>query len=80
MAIRQRESHRTVVEIGVLPAVAVVANLATGRELRGPVIWIRSRLKIRGVAGIALGRQRLELAARGSLVAGVAIYSGMRSS
>lgn len=32
------------------------------------------RLEIRGVTGVALGRQRLELAGRRSLMAGVAIH------
>ena len=46
MTIGQRESHRCVVEVGVQPAVGIVAKLASGRELRSHVIWIGGRLKI----------------------------------
>jgi len=35
--------------------------------------------EIRGVAGIALGRHRLELAVRHSFVAGIAVHGSMRS-
>ena len=43
------------------------------------MVGIAGRLEVSDVAGVALRRHRLELAAGGSLVAGIAIYGRMRA-
>ena len=53
------------------------------RALRGErgrdMAWIGGRFEICGVAGVALGRHRLKLAAGGAFVARVAFHRGMGS-
>lgn len=61
------------VELRIEPAIRHVAGIATGGELRCHMVRGRSRLKVRGMARIALRRHRLEAAIGSSLVARVAI-------
>jgi len=75
MSSGQRKSDGTVVEAGIQPGVGPVASSACRRESTGRMVWIVGRLEIGRVAGVALSRHRLELAARGPLVAGIAINS-----
>ena len=76
----QREAGGIVVEVGGLPGGNAVAILAGLEKLERDVIRTRRPLEIGHVARIALERQALKLADRGSLVAGVALKRGMRSN
>ena len=69
----QKESSRAVVELGIQPVVGRVARLAGNRELGGNVVWVRSLQKVGLVAGVARGRQCLELAGGAPFVTGIAV-------
>jgi len=78
----QWESCGAVVELGVEPGVHTVALLAgCDREygLVGRVVRIRGLLVGVGMAGVALGGEPRELPGRGSFVASLAIYHGVRA-
>lgn len=66
-----------VVEAGAEPTVHGVAALAGGGEAQGNVVDDR-RLEVLPMAGVAGGRQSLELPGRGILVALVALRQGVR--
>lgn len=68
------------VEVGVQPGVGAVASRAIGRECGRHMAGIRGGFEICGVAGVALRRHRLKLAAGGAFMAGVAVYGRMCSS
>lgn len=68
------------IELRIQPVVGAVALIAGCSELRGEVVRVVCRFKVRGVAGIAIRRHRLELAVGRALVAGIAIHRCMRSS
>jgi len=70
----QRKSNRRVVEGRVEPRVSTVAGRAIRGERGGHMAWVRSGFEIRSVAGVALCRHRLKLAAGGTFVARVAIH------
>ena len=70
----QRESRRVVIERRIQPAVGGMAGLAGGRKLAGHMARIAGPREIRRMAGIALGRHRLEPAGGRALVTGVAIH------
>jgi len=55
VGIRKRKTHTCVVKLGVQPGIRGVACFASRREARRHVVWVCCRLKIAGVAGIALG-------------------------
>ena len=72
--VGQRESDRSVIELGIQPVVGAVAVVATGGEHRGYVVRKRRLLELGRMTGITLRRHRLEFAVRGTLVASIAIY------
>lgn len=65
------------VKRSIQPVVCAVATVTRGREFGGDVIRICRACVLCRVAGIALGRHRLELAVGHTLVAGVAIHRSM---
>jgi len=73
----QGKSRSVVIERRIQPAVGGVAGLAGCRKSSG--VTGGGRFEICRVAGIALGRHRLELAICHPLVTGIAIHGGMRS-
>jgi hypothetical protein len=62
-----------VVKLGIQPVICRVTAIASGRELGRDVVWIRSVLKIRLVAGEARRGHDLELAVGAALVAGITV-------
>jgi len=66
-----------VIELGVKPVVGGVAGLAGGGELGADVVRIYGRLKVGGVARVALSGEPHELAAGRAFVAGVTIDGGV---
>ncbi len=76
----QLEPGHRVIEFGVQPVIGSMALLAVlRREVLGIVLGIDRARIIRLVAGIALGRHRLEFAVRRALVTGIAVDRRMRS-
>ena len=76
---RQWKSYRRVIELCTHPTVDAMAAFAGSGEFCRDVVWSRSLLEIRRVARIASRRHRLELAVGRTLMAGIAVYRGMRS-
>ncbi len=79
MCATQRESNRTVIELGIQPIISGMAGLALNRELARHVARIAGSLVIRCMTRIAFGRHRLELAGGNPFVTGIAIHSGVRA-
>ena len=80
MAIRQQESGRTMVELGVQPIVKRrMTGFASRRELCGHVVGIGGFLKIPHVARLACGRKPQEITDGGVLMALIAFYGSMRA-
>ena len=77
--IGQRESHARVIELCVRPTICTVALLATDRETGGHMVWAGGALILRGVAGIALGREPLKLPGGSALVTSLTFYRRMRA-
>ena len=67
------------IEVRIQPGIGSVAEIAARRESARDMTRVGRRLEIRGVAGIALGRHRLKMAAGSAFVAGVAVHGRVRS-
>lgn len=78
--VGQRKPYCGVIELSIQPVVRTVALVAGCPELRGNVVWIRRDLKVRRVTRVTVRRHGLELAVGRALVAGIAIYCGVRPS
>ena len=57
-----------------------MAGFAGGGKTGGHVVWTCGRFEVCGVAGEALRGRDLEFAGRPSLVAGIAVHRGVRTS
>jgi hypothetical protein len=79
VAVRQGKAGGAVIELGAEPGVEGMAGVAGLRELCGDVVRIGGLLKIGLMAGIALGREALELADRSALMTIVALHCGVRA-
>jgi len=77
MPVRQRESHRRMIEFGVQPVIHAVATVAGRREHTGHVVRSRGLLKVRGVARVTLRGHGGELTVGRAFVAGVAVNRGV---
>ena len=79
MGAGERKSSRCVIELHVYPVVHSVAAFASSGKSRRDVIGIGRLLEIIGVARIAVRGHCVELAQGAILVAGIALYRGVRS-
>ena len=78
VAAGQGKSDRAVIELGVEPVIRSVATLAGGGKLGDDVVRATGCLEICCMAGKARRGHGLKLAGGRPLVAGIAVYRGVR--